>query len=304
MLNIKYILFIGLIINVIASLNASLFSHSQPEVVNSNDIDDQECIKLKKNNNDDKPGHSFNYHHQTLVANLNDSIQDELKHTFKGRVDCLVNAFGDNLNEMNKLYTSNDESSNINDNKISKNNKKDKKNNRKNKKEKTLKLNFYGQIGYIFYSIDQNNTINFIQHESFKFLKANQSNDEQTSLNQTELEQELEKYSNDMQILKQLLNNLKEQSKEVTKKLKQTKVLSSSSTQTSVVEEKKHEKIIQDHEEDKVNNDEDENIDKESVKSEKETKKTKSNDSNHGKKSKKSTKNDNNSNVRRKKSTK
>jgi hypothetical protein len=226
MFNIKYLLLIGFIINI-GSLNASLFSSSSAEV-NSEDLDEQECITMNDNN---KPIH---LNHQTLIANMNDSVQDDLKHTFKTKVDCLANVFNDNLNEMNKLYSFKSDSSsstlNNDEDKITNNKKNKDKKHKKSKKEKqSLKSNYYGQIGFIFYSIDQNNTVNFLQHESFKFSKSNQS---EQNLNQTELEQQLEKYSNDMQILKQLLNNLKEQAKETTKKLKQTKSL--------LVQEKSH----------------------------------------------------------------
>lgn len=210
---------------IIQLISAGLFSQD-PELESTEEyLVDASCKQLATNQLERE---------ETVVDSLNETVELELKTIFRSKVDCFASIFDNSLLEIADRYSqpvdetsTTTESAPVNNNGSNNNNKKDKKKN-KNKKLVNLPAN-HGQIGLIFYSIDQNNNISIFKHENFQFLKSaasNSHNADLKNLNETtveELEHQVANYANDLNIFKTLLSSIKEQVKEKERRVKNSR---------------------------------------------------------------------------------
>ncbi len=190
---------------------------------------------------------------QMLVQNLTEPVRLSLTHKFQTNLNCLGKMFELTLSDMRNVYeqaswtaqlanetsiTSSDsfvESSNSSDEEKDEDAFKRMKSalKKQHKKLKQVKKQqqdpFLSQTGVVFYSIGQNHTVSHFWHESFRFLKN--VNVTTSHENQTELETQRESLENEMSLLKNLINSLKFQAKQLSKRMKLMKLINKQSEQ-------------------------------------------------------------------------
>ncbi len=188
---------------------------------------------------------------QMLVQNLTEPVRLSLTNKFRTNLDCLSKMFELTLGEMRTVYeqaswsaqlaneTSITSSASFVESNSSSEEEKDedawkkmksalKKQHKKMKQAKKQQQDpFLSQTGVVFYSIGQNHTVSHFWHESFRFMKS--VNETSTHLNQTELETQRESLENEMGLLKNLINSLKFQAKQLSKRMKLMKLISKQS---------------------------------------------------------------------------
>lgn len=188
-----------------------------------------------------------------IINELNDSIALKLNRTFYQKFQCVQLSFDETLLDMQNNYNLFHSQSNktelvnlIESSKTKKKEKSKKKNESKSEKDKLkYKLDMFGQVGFIYYSMDGTFNTNDFKHETFTFAKPS----EQGFLNQTEIETKIANYNNDIFVLKSLLENAKHKLKSF---IKQT------SEQTGLVvrdkKDKKSKKVKKDKKKKQENN--------------------------------------------------
>jgi len=191
---------------------------------------------------------------QMLVQNMTDPVRLSLTNKFQTNLKCLSKMFDLTLSEMRTAYEQASWSTqSVNETSIASNaasfakssssseEEKDedawkkmksalKKEHKKMKHVKKQQQDpFLSQTGVVFYSIGQNHTVSHFWHESFRFLKN--VNVTTSHENQTELETQRESLENEMSLLKNLINSLKFQAKQLSKRMKLMKLINKQSEQ-------------------------------------------------------------------------
>jgi hypothetical protein len=219
------------VVLVLASLlvlgKANLFGSDQDPDHHNQESSDQEVSQCKLiNTRIDQ--------HETLIGHLNESRQVELVDQIRQRLECFVQTFSAQLGQLEGKHYLNSSAELLHENVSSSNvtgsNKKDKKKEKKNK-SKHHASSVFAKMGFIFYSIDSSNhSVDFFKHESFKFTHADGM--------QSSSSNELDTYSSDIAALKTILNVLKDQAKEVSRKI--AKLSSSENGSENKVDENHH----------------------------------------------------------------
>jgi hypothetical protein len=159
-----------------------------------------------------------------ILRNMNETIEIGLNKTFSEKFECFQRIFDDSLVSTSKLYfaRNNSNSSRLpaDQNLDEKSKKHSHKISKKQKKEKNEEFSLgktFGQIGFVFYSINEQSNLEQFKHESFIFVDPSV----ELNSNMSRLEQDVFAYANDVTVLKNLLTQAKQLLKEKSKLLKE-----------------------------------------------------------------------------------